>query len=130
MSTDYTITVRPTPGTDGVQAILGLLKVAGRRFGLRCVAVKAGGDAARPVTAVSIQRHNGNAVAVVSELDELVGGASLKLWTLELGAVAMTEHERGVYAAPDRTDGLLEVFGLTADGRGVHGSHGGRGSGK
>jgi hypothetical protein len=35
----YTITLRPEPGTDGLRAVRGLLKLALRAFGLRCVRI-------------------------------------------------------------------------------------------
>jgi hypothetical protein len=38
--TAYVLTLRPEPGTDPVLAVKALLKAAGRRFGLRCIAIR------------------------------------------------------------------------------------------
>lgn len=35
----YIVTIRPEPGVDGVSALRAFLKVALRRFGMRCVAL-------------------------------------------------------------------------------------------
>jgi hypothetical protein len=39
----YTVTFRPLPGTDGIRALRGTLKVALRRFRLRCIDARRGG---------------------------------------------------------------------------------------
>ena len=36
----YVLTLVPRPGVNGVYAVRGLLKVAGRRFGLKCTSVE------------------------------------------------------------------------------------------
>ena len=48
----FLLTLRPEPGTDSIRALRGLLKIALRRFGLRCIAVRE-----LPIVAAPMNEH-------------------------------------------------------------------------